>query len=431
MFDDNAQTASTSLVGLLSSRAFERLISSSTDLINADMCVHLRLLVELSAALYCIDNQQSYAGLGTPNLWLIHAYIGRKVLRDLDVALSDVINRVASPEYLKRLFLVILATIIAVGYSKACTLTTEVTILLQAVAKISITNCKKSPASDDSQPKDFAEAQKQLLRVLAHYLLLIGDRAQLFEASVSASRVIEDALVQWQRRATFEWSEMPPPISNGFVDNSNPYGSTNATSHCRYHLSCSHTATESCTPVGSFGTCVKDIIDKHDGGDPSPMDELLAGIEHITLESRSQAAVSRASDFGFSPSSGYAQTISENTITTPQCELTNQCLQFGCHNCSTDCPCAPIPTDQTAIQLPHIYYYSNYLANLPGFEENEAMMNQSFLTLANSTIQDNSGPYSTNPCAICSSVSATHSFDRTDEEFEDFTSRQGSIKLLV
>ena len=117
MFDEHAEPASTSLTGLLSSVAFGNLIASSIDVITANISLHLRLLVEFSAVLYCGNGQTAYAGLQPFELWDIHAYVGTKVLQMLDMALGAASSGKLSFEHLKGLFLALVATIIAVGYS--------------------------------------------------------------------------------------------------------------------------------------------------------------------------------------------------------------------------------------------------------------------------------------------------------------------------
>lgn len=115
MSDNDAQPGSTSLVGILSSIAFELLIFP---FVGRDLSMHLRLLVELTATLYSSGGQASYAGRQPSTLWSIHAYFGSKVVQSLDVALSTASLERSSLEQLKALFLVLLATIIAIGYSK-------------------------------------------------------------------------------------------------------------------------------------------------------------------------------------------------------------------------------------------------------------------------------------------------------------------------
>ena len=113
MFDEDAQPASTSLVGIFQSSAFESLVQP---FLGNDICQHLRLLVELTSALYCSNGQISYAGRQSTELWAMQAYVGTKVLQSLDVTISSVFFKEISLEKVKALFLALLATIIAVGY---------------------------------------------------------------------------------------------------------------------------------------------------------------------------------------------------------------------------------------------------------------------------------------------------------------------------
>ena len=116
MFDDDAIPGPTSLVGLLSSSAFERLILETK---CGAISTPLRLFLELSSVLYCSNGQSSYAGCSPCELWEFQASMGSKVLRSLDAALGAPTLMASSLDDLKALFLVVLATIIAVGYSKS------------------------------------------------------------------------------------------------------------------------------------------------------------------------------------------------------------------------------------------------------------------------------------------------------------------------
>ena len=125
MLDDDAQPASTSLVGILSSFAFDNLLCP---FLNAELCSRLRLLVGLSAALFCSNGQSAYAGRRSTELWGLQASVGTKLLQSLDVAVVDILTTNTSLEKLKALFLALLATIIAVGYSKAWNYASDVSV---------------------------------------------------------------------------------------------------------------------------------------------------------------------------------------------------------------------------------------------------------------------------------------------------------------
>ena len=130
MLDDDAQPASTSLVGILSSLAFEKLIVPLLGpLLSENICTNLRLFVELSSALYCSNGQIAYAGCRSSELWGVQAYVGTKVLQSLDVAMTNVFSAKASLAELKALFLALLATIIAVSYSRPWNHLADVSIL--------------------------------------------------------------------------------------------------------------------------------------------------------------------------------------------------------------------------------------------------------------------------------------------------------------
>lgn len=81
MFDDDAEQGSTSLVGILSSSAFQRLISNYLDRV---LCNNLRVLVKASSILYCNGEQALYAGRNYIELCSICSFYGTKVLEGID-----------------------------------------------------------------------------------------------------------------------------------------------------------------------------------------------------------------------------------------------------------------------------------------------------------------------------------------------------------
>lgn len=63
----------------------------------------------------------------------------------------------------------------------------------------------KDFAVPDWSMRAFSDAQRQVIRTLAHYLVQIAERLHLFENDVARERLIEDARSQWHGRAMFEW----------------------------------------------------------------------------------------------------------------------------------------------------------------------------------------------------------------------------------
>lgn len=200
MCDDHAQTGSTSLVGILSSSAFESMISK---FVNRSLSKHVRLLVKLTSFLYCSGGQASYADCDSTTLWSLRSFAGTRVLQELVSALCNTSLAASLLEKLTALFLVLFATTIAVGYSGPRHSTGD------SGASTCVPPVHQSPISTGScnsglSAKVFSEAQKHLLCILAHHMVYIAERINLLEPNVSRKRIIEGSACRWNRKATFQ-----------------------------------------------------------------------------------------------------------------------------------------------------------------------------------------------------------------------------------
>lgn len=288
MSADDAQTGSTSLVGILSSSAFESMVSKFVD---RSLSKHVRLLLELTSFLYSYGTKASYADCDWTSLWSLRSFSGTRVLQELEPALGPTSLAAASVEKLTALFLVLFATIIAVGYSKQRGPSRD---LDASTSGLPVYQSPTSTDSYDSSPSAqvFSEAQEQLLRILALHMVYIAERIDLLGEEISRKRIIEGSASRWNRKATFQWKEMPAPkdadvgshsASSCDVQDGSRRVDRNLTTgypaRC-YHLSRSHPTGSSCRLAGGFGTCMHE--DSRNIA-PSPMDDILAGIQQMTL----------------------------------------------------------------------------------------------------------------------------------------------------
>lgn len=293
MSADDAQTGSTSLVGMLSSSAFESMISKFVD---RSLSRYVRLLVELTSFLYSYGSKASYADCDSTSLWSLRSFSGARVLQQLEPALGPTALAAASDEKLRALFLVLFATIIAVGYSKQRGPSGD----LDASSPTLNESCTSGPSV-----QVFSEAQEHLLRILAHHMVYIAERIELLERSISRKRIIEGSACRWNRKATFQWKEMPTPkdadIGSDLVSSCDVQNNSRRTDRTlpagypgrRYHLTRSHTPRSSCRLAGVFGACVHE---ESRNIDPSPMDHILSNFQQMTLAPRDgQARTERSS----------------------------------------------------------------------------------------------------------------------------------------
>ena len=166
---DNVHPAAISRVGILSSIECQRLLHHYLD---EDLCTNLRLLVKTSSLLYNRrDSPHPY--YGREQLNLIRSSVGAKMLKSLEAALKSTTLAEASKEKLKGVFLVLLGVIIAITY----TITT-----------------------------DSEEARYELLRILAHHMIFVGERIGLLDCDLTKQRLTESCHKIWNKTGNFEWN---------------------------------------------------------------------------------------------------------------------------------------------------------------------------------------------------------------------------------
>lgn len=99
---------------MLSSLKAEHLLSN---LVDSNLTRALRVLVETASILHNWGDNATYSHYSSSDLWSIRSFAGSQVLRALEANLTNTILARASSKVLKALFLVLLGTIIAVGYT--------------------------------------------------------------------------------------------------------------------------------------------------------------------------------------------------------------------------------------------------------------------------------------------------------------------------
>ena len=114
MTSDTASPASISRVGILTSFKFQRILAG---LLGKNLSISFRLLLETSSILYSQGDKVSYQGYSCGQLHLIQCAAGTRVLQMLHRALGKNILASFPMEKLKALFLILVGTIVAVGYS--------------------------------------------------------------------------------------------------------------------------------------------------------------------------------------------------------------------------------------------------------------------------------------------------------------------------
>lgn len=112
--EEHVSPASTSRVCMLSSLKAADLLSKFVD---PGLSKALRVVVETSSILHNWGDDATFSRYSSSDLWSIRSFAGSQALRNLEAVLMN--NRLAksSKDVLKAVFLVLLGTVIAVGYT--------------------------------------------------------------------------------------------------------------------------------------------------------------------------------------------------------------------------------------------------------------------------------------------------------------------------
>lgn len=128
--EEHVNPASNSRVWMLSSLKAEDLLSK---FVNSKLSKALRVLVEMSSILHNWGDDATFSHYSSSDLWSIRSFAGSQALRNLEAVLTN--NRLAefSKDMLKALFLILLGTIIAVGYTGSVSQEDEVSLSLTSI----------------------------------------------------------------------------------------------------------------------------------------------------------------------------------------------------------------------------------------------------------------------------------------------------------
>ena len=168
MTADNAQPAATSRVGVLSSMQCQRLLCRYLD---NDLCIYLPLLVRTSSLLYNLQDSP-HPCYTYEHLSSARSLLGNELLKNLETALKPTALSKNSKQQLEVLFMVVFGTIIAVVYM--CNTESE-------------------------------GARVELIQILTHYLVLIGERVGLLQCDMKKLQLTQDCHNLWNKTGGFGW----------------------------------------------------------------------------------------------------------------------------------------------------------------------------------------------------------------------------------
>ncbi|KAL9608518.1 MAG: hypothetical protein Q9167_006657 [Letrouitia subvulpina] len=178
MITDDVHPVATSRVGIFSRADCQDLLRSY---LSDDLCINFRLLVKISSLIYN-GNESPHPYFDRERLILMRSLVGTRLLKSLEATLKSSILTKASREQLTGLFMVLLGVIIAVSYT--VTISTE-------------------------------EARCGLSRLLAHHMVVIGERIGLLDCDVKKQQIVGDCRNLWNKTGHFEWNYRNSSVVEG------------------------------------------------------------------------------------------------------------------------------------------------------------------------------------------------------------------------
>ena len=166
---DEVHSPATSKVGMLSSVECQEILQQN---LSEHICSDLRLLVKLSSLLYSCRHF-SHPHYSHEQMTITRRIVGARLLKSLEIALKTEALAQASRAQLLSLFIVLSGAIIAVKYTL--------------------------PVSSE-------DVSAMLLRILAHYMVLVGERVGLFANDLMKMSLTEGSDVLWNKTEIFQWT---------------------------------------------------------------------------------------------------------------------------------------------------------------------------------------------------------------------------------
>jgi hypothetical protein len=222
---NNPMLSETSKVGILSSPQFLDLVKPSVE----DVTTDFHCMIYAISLAYTQPTAPDRHHLNIPELLQIGSMAGHQFLKSLDKRLKPQHLKDCSKDELQSLFLLVIGTILAVGYTDP------------------------SAFSKDSQDgAQFKAMQSFLCQILAHYVIYLGSQLKHRIASGADQFILQAAPARWHKQGLFQWrtapgemSEPPPGLDleqgSDFGDSDDPLHAleaVNPSSPVIIHLDC-------------------------------------------------------------------------------------------------------------------------------------------------------------------------------------------------
>ncbi|KAF4635574.1 hypothetical protein G7Y89_g2527 [Cudoniella acicularis] len=191
----------TSKVGILSSPQFLKLVESSLEQ-NPRMNFQ-RMIYAISLA-YTQPAAPDKHAYGALDLYRVGSIAGHEFLKDLDRRLRPEALKRCDENVLQALFLLLVGTILAVGY-------TEFRGELPDCAIASTNSDQESVPDNESQPprlklREYIAMRSHLCQILAHYVVFLASQLNLRLDSHVEQFMLETAANRWHKKGAFWWN---------------------------------------------------------------------------------------------------------------------------------------------------------------------------------------------------------------------------------
>ncbi|KAH8595430.1 hypothetical protein B0O99DRAFT_594602 [Bisporella sp. PMI_857] len=186
---NDPMASKTSKVGTLSSPRFLELVRSS---IQENTIVDFQRMIYAISLAYTQPTSSDKHFLTVSELYQVGSMAGHSFLRNLDKKLRPQSLKNCSCDDLRALFLLVVGTILAVGY-------------VEEVANDTPLSDTEMFSKLQHQPVQIQAIKSHLCQILAHYILFLGSKLKLAIPTTSKQSILKTALSRWNKKGVFQW----------------------------------------------------------------------------------------------------------------------------------------------------------------------------------------------------------------------------------
>lgn len=209
----------TSKVGTLSLPQFLDLVRSA---MKDDNYMYFQCMIYAQSLAYTQSTSPHWHFLSVAELHQIGAFAGHTWLKKLDEKLKPQYLSTCSKEQLHALFLLLIGTILAVGYTRPVQVPSPIFNEVRHIFLTFLTSRENEINQAAPQETQFGATQEFLCKILAHYVVFISSKLKLAIPAHVEHFILEAAHTRWRKEGFFSWFMDPMEQQEKYDDPGSP-----------------------------------------------------------------------------------------------------------------------------------------------------------------------------------------------------------------